>query len=239
MKMIKCSIAVIAIAASQLAAASGGDTWRYTGASYKSEAFSQAQFWTNNDGAGSVGGSGAALESDDYYILANWKVFWTPASQAADTTFTFGGKRLTIGEIGKGKTAGYMELRNYTATTIAYFPDDGVVLANGWLKARGYMNREHPIDGKLTVTAPSSAPFMLGARNPYPNQTLTLKGELIGDSDVALQVSNLIQTDLATNVIVKLACDCSQYYGSISVTGHLDRTMSQFGAALSLTSISQ
>ena len=28
-----------------------------------------------------------------------------------------------------------MELRNYTATTIAYFPDDGVVLANGWIKA--------------------------------------------------------------------------------------------------------
>ena len=236
MNMKRCIMAG-AIAASLNAAASGGDTWRYTGASYKSEAFSQAQYWTDNDGAGSVGANGAALESDDYYILANWKVFWTPASQTANTTFTFGGKRLTLGEIGKGKTAGYMELRNYTATTIAEFPGDGVVLANGWLKARGYMNREHPIDGKLTVTAPSSAPFMLGARNSYPNQTLTLKGELIGDSDAALQVSNFIQNDLATNVIVKLDCDCSQYYGSISVTGLLDRTMSQFGAALSLTSV--
>ena len=44
MKMMKCSIAAIAIAASLLAAASGGDTWRYTGASYKSDAFSQAQY---------------------------------------------------------------------------------------------------------------------------------------------------------------------------------------------------
>ena len=237
MKMMKYSIAAIAIAVSQLAAASGGDTWRYTGASYKSEAFSQAQYWTDNDGAGSVGANGAALESDDYYILANWKVFWTPASQTANTTFTFGGKRLTIGEIGRGKTAGYMELRNYTATTIAYFPDDGVVLANGWIKARGYQTREHPMEGKMLVTAPSSAPFYLGARNSYPNQTLTMKGELIGDSDAALQVSNFIQNDLATNVTVKLACDCSQYHGSISVTGLLDRTMSQFGAALSLTSI--
>ena len=237
MKMMKYSIAAIVFTASQLAAAAGGDTWRYTGASYKTEAFSQAQFWTDNNGTGNVGASGAPLESDDYYIVANWKVFWTTASQTANTTYTFGGKRLTLGEIGKGKTAGYMEVRTYTATTIAKFPDDGVVLANGYMKARGYKDREHPIDAKLTVTAPASAPFSLGARNSYPDQTLTLKGELIGDSTTGLIVKNFIDNDFATNVIVKLACDCSQYYGSITVTGLLDRTMSQFGAALSLTSI--
>ena len=210
MRMMKCSIAAIVLAVSQLAAASGGDTWRYTGASYKSESFSQAQFWTDNDGGGSVGATGAALDPDDYYLVANWKVFWTPASQTADTTFTFGGRRLTLGEIGKGKTAGYMELRNYTATTVAYFPGDGIVLANGYMKARGYKDREHPIDGKITVTAPSSAPFSLGARNSYPNQTLTFRGELIGDSTTGLMVKNFIDNDLATNVIVKLDCDCSQ-----------------------------
>ena len=61
MKMVKCSIAAIAITASQLAAASGGDTWRYTGASYKSDAFSQAQFWTDNNGTGSVGAEPAEI----------------------------------------------------------------------------------------------------------------------------------------------------------------------------------
>ena len=237
MKTVKCSIAAIAIAASQLAAASGGDTWRYTGASYKSDAFSQAQFWTDNNGTGSVGANGAALNAEDYYLVANWKVFWTPASQEANTTFTFGGKCLTLGELGTGKTAGYMELRNYTATTIAYFPDDGVVMARGWIKARGYKTREHPLDGKMLVTAPASAPFMLGARNSYPDQTLTLKGELSGDAAAALLVSNFIQDDLATNVTVKLSGDCSGYYGSISVTGTLARTATQFGAALSLASV--
>ena len=117
MKMMKCSIAAIAIAASLLAAASGGDTWRYTGASYKSDAFSQAQYWTDNNGTGSVGANGAALNAEDYYLVANWKVFWTPASQEADTTFTFGGKRLTLGELGTGKTAGYMELRTIPTPT--------------------------------------------------------------------------------------------------------------------------
>ena len=237
MNMKRCIMAS-AIAASLSVAASGGDTWRYTGNSYKSEAFSQAQFWTDGDGTGNVGTTGAALEPDDYYIVDGWKVFWTPASQAANTTFTFGGKRLTLGEIGKGKTAGYMELRNYTDTTVAYFPDDGVVLANGWMKARGYKTREHPIDGKLTVTAPASAPFMLGARNSYSDQTLTLKGELIGDSTAALKVSNFIQNDLVTNVIVKLSGNCSQYYGAISVTSTIERTAAMFGAALSLASIS-
>ncbi len=216
-------------------AASGGDTWRYTGASYKSESFSQAQFWTDNDGTGSVGANGAPLNAEDCYLVANWKVFWTPASQTANTTFTFGGKRLTLGEI--GKTAGYMELRNYTATTIAYFPDDGVVMANGWMKARGYKTREHPLDGKMLVTAPASAPFMLGARNSYPDQILTLKGELSGDATAALLVRNFIQDDLATNVTVKLSGDCSGYYGSISVTGTLARTTTQYGAALSLASV--
>ncbi len=216
-------------------AASGGDTWRYTGASYKSESFSQAQFWTDNDGAGSVGVNGAPLNAEDCYLVTNWKVFWTPASQTANTTFTFGGKRLTLGEI--GKTAGYMELRNYTATTIAYFPDDGVVMANGWMKARGYKTREHPLDGKMLVTAPASAPFMLGARNSYPDQILTLKGELSGDATAALGVRNFIQDDLATNVTVKLSGDCSGYYGSISVTGTLARTATQYGTALSLASV--
>ena len=237
MKTVKCSIAAIAIAASQLAAASGGDTWRYTGASYKSDAFSQAQYWTDNNGTGSVGASGAALNAEDYYLVANWKVFWTPASQEANTTFTFGGKRLTLGELGTGKTAGYMELRNYTYSTIAYFPDDGVVMARGWIKARGYKTREHPLDGKMLVTAPASAPFMLGARNSYPDQILTLKGALSGDATVALLVSNFIQDDLATNVTVKLSGDCSGYYGSISVTGTLARTATQYGAALSLAAV--
>ena len=81
MKMMKCSIAAIAIAASQLAAASGGDTWRYTGASYKSDAFSQAQYWTDNDGAGNVGATGAPLNADDLYLVENWKVMYTPSSQ--------------------------------------------------------------------------------------------------------------------------------------------------------------
>ena len=139
MKMMKCSIAAIVFAASQLAAAADGDTWRYTGTSSKSDAFSQAQYWTDGDGNGNVGVTGAALEPDDYYLVENYKILWTPDCQVANTNINFVGKRLTLGEAGTGKRPGFMEIRNKTATTVACL--NNLVLANGWIKARGYMNR--------------------------------------------------------------------------------------------------
>ncbi len=239
--MEKWSLAAIVITVSSVAAASGGDTWRYTGAGYKSEAFSQAQFWTDSDGKGSVGTTSAALEADDYYLVENWKVFWTPGGQTANTTFTFGGKRLTLGETGTGKKPGFMEMRNYSTTTVVHIDD--LVLENGWIKARGYKTREHPLDGKITVTATSANPFQLGANwQGGLSQTLTLRGELVGSSSAALRVVNRIvngtDTDVSTNTTVKISCDCSGYYGSITVTSALARTSGTFGTALSLASVS-
>lgn len=236
MKMMKRSVAAIALAASQLAAASGGDTWRYTGAGYKKEAFSQAEYWTDNDGQGNQGVAGAPLEPDDYYLVENWKVLYSAVSQAADTTFTFGGKRLTLGEV--DKKAGYMEAKTYTPTTILLFPNDGLYLANGWIRANGYQNREHPINGTMTVVSPTSSPFILGAHTTYTNMTLTINAALVGASTAGLFVSDTIQGATTTNVTVKLAGDCTAYEGSIMVTSVVKRARGCFGAALSLGDIS-
>ena len=82
---------------------------------------------------------------------------------------------------------------------------------------------------------------MLGARNSYTNQTLTLKGSLVGESTTALRVCNRIvngiDTDITEWTTVKIDCDCSGYYGSISVTSSFARTSSKFGAALSFASV--
>ena len=83
MKMMKRSVAAIALAAAQLAVASGGDTWRYTGEGYKEAGFTNAVYWTDHDGAGSKGVNGATLDPDDYYLVENWKVLYTIISQAA------------------------------------------------------------------------------------------------------------------------------------------------------------
>ena len=240
MKTKHLLVAMMAVCA-LIASASDGDIWRYTGVGYKSDAFSQAQYWTSGDGKGSVGATGAALEADDYYLVENWKILWTPSSKTANTTFTFGGKRLTLGESGTGKRPGFMELRNYSATTVAYFGD--LMLVNGWIKARGGKDCEHPLDGKITVTATAAEPFRLGANSAIgPRQTLTLNGKLIGQSTAALHAVNIIingaSTDITTNTTVKLACDCSEYYGTITATSTLTRTSSLFGTALSLASIS-
>ena len=236
MKMMKCSIAAIALAASQLAAASGGDTWRYTGAGYKKEAFSQAEYWTDNDGQGNQGVAGAPLEPDDYYLVENWKVLYSAVGQAANTTYTFGGKRLTLGEV--DKKAGYMEAKTYTPTTILLFPNDGLYLANGWIKANGYQFREHPINGTMTVVSPASSPFILGGYVGYTNMTLTINAALVGASTVGLRVSDTIQGATTTNLTVKLAGNCTEYEGSIMVTSVVKRTEGRFGAALSLGDIS-
>jgi len=235
MNMKRCIMAG-AIAASLNAAASGGDTWRYTEAGYKAEAYSQAQYWTANDGKGSVGASGAELDPEDYYLVENWKVMYTTVSQAANTTYHFKGKKLILGEL--GKLSGYLEIHTYTGTTVCYFDNEGLELANGWIKANGYMRREHPIDGSITVTAPASSPFLLGAHNRYTNMTLTVKGPITGASTTGLRVVDTIGGSTATNVVVKLVGDCSGYNGSITVTNVLPRTSDIFGSALSLASVS-
>ena len=237
----KYLLAPLAMAWTLAAAASGGDTWRYTGTGYTTSAFTNAVFWTDGDGKGNKGVNGAPLNPEDYYLVENWKVLWTLVGQAANTTYTFGGKRLTLGETGTGKSPGFMELRNYSTTTVVHIDD--LVLENGWIKTRGYQTREHPLDGKITVTATSTNPFQLGANwQGGLSQTLTLRGELVGSSSAALRVVNRIvngtSIDVSTNTTVKVSCDCSAYYGSITVTSALARTSSTFGTALSLGSVS-
>ena len=237
----KYLLAPLAMAWTLAAAASGGDTWRYTGTGYTASAFTNAVFWTDGDGKGNKGVNGATLNPEDYYLVENWKVLWTLVGQAANTTYTFGGKRLTLGETGTGKSPGFMEMRNYSTTTVVHIDD--LVLENGWIKTRGYQTREHPLDGKITVTATSTNPFQLGANwQGGLSQTLTLRGELVGSSSAALRVVNRIvngtSIDVSTNTTVKVSCDCSAYYGSITVTSALARTSSTFGTALSLGSVS-
>ena len=236
MKMMKRSVAAIALAAAQLAVASGGDTWRYTGEGYKEAGFTNAVYWTDHDGAGSKGVNGATLDPDDYYLVENWKVLYTIISQAANKTFTFGGKRLTLGEV--GNRTGNMEAKTYTASTIMLFPADGLYLANGWIRANGYQNREHPINGTVTVVSPASSPFFLGGHPRYTNMTLTVNATLVGASTAGLFVSDTTQGATATNITVKLAGDCTGYEGSIMVTSVVKRAGGYFGAALSLGDIS-
>ena len=93
-----------------IASASDGDIWRYTGTGSTASAFTNAVFWTDGDGKGNKGVNGATLNPEDYYLVENWKVLWTLVGQTANTTYTFGGKRLTLGETGTGKSPGFMEL---------------------------------------------------------------------------------------------------------------------------------
>lgn len=129
--------------------------------------------WTDSDG-----NTSATLNAEDDYV-AEADIFVT--SVAADKTSlnTFTGKSLRIGTVGSGKRR---QLKCYGGE--AWFQNDGLVLANGYLLVR-YPNALNRLYGKIAVTASESDPFILDYMvdnvNNFSADTMYFDGPLSGD----------------------------------------------------------
>ena len=180
----------------------------------------------------------AALDPEDYYILGDDHKMYSPVTQTKNLTFHFTAKRLTIGEA--DGMPGYLDVRVYAidGSTVCYFDGDGLYLENGWLQANGYSTREHPVEGKITVTASASAPFRLGQDKRYHSMILSLRGPLYGAAGTGLLVTDKLGVSPATNFTARISGNCEEFYGSIVVTSELARTASVYGSALQLASVS-
>lgn len=118
--------------------------------------------------------------SDNDYVVKDGHQMCPPRWYSAESPSVFNGHSLTIGEV--GGTGGSLVCFPFAAGATVTFDNDGIVFANGtFCDQYGY-----PITvlGKVTVTAPDTAPFSL-----YANQhgkSITFAGTVAGAAGTGL-----------------------------------------------------
>lgn len=197
-----------------------GKTWHYAAEGYKADAFTNATYWANGDERCS------AITASDDFVVANWKVCWSPRSQDPGD-FHFAGRSLTLGIVGANDD-GSLEVKVYSESTRLTFDNEGLFLANGYLAGTGgYRHRPSHVYGKVTVQAPETAPFRIwsGVGDVmYTNRTLVLNEDFISAAGTAAVVGDSgkffsAYGHVATNFTFKIAGPCSGYRGRLKVSG--------------------
>jgi len=170
----------------------------------------------------SGGLSAAAFDSASDYVVCNNLVFQSAGNDTSTAT-TFNGGRLIVGEV--GGTAGTFNMRSSMAGT-ATFNNEGIVFAKGKITCCAAEPATPPfrvesINGPITVTAPSAAPFWLQAQS-FANQNIEFNGPIVGNAGTGLQFCGLNNGARGTmsNEVIRLKGDLSGYAGNLSVAGY-------------------
>ena len=131
------------------------------------------------------GGTEAPNSANDYVVDGGYSMRF-PNGSYPSGGWVWPGNSLRIGTVG-GSQGVLVVTRNYDS--IHTFNIDGLILANGRIQP-WVGNYTQTFTGKITVTAPESAPFgvMLSDTSSHPNQTFTIGGTLIGEAGTALRV---------------------------------------------------
>lgn len=191
--MTRIRFACTAFAAAALAAGADATTLYLKENSSYNTGFSGAT-WTDAAGTAVT----VADQSQYDFVIGN-KHYVDPRSGETITA-----RSITIGEVG----GAYGMLRCRLQPT--YSCAEGIVLANGIVRTTTTNHRT--IQGKVTVTAPSSAPFLLDTAGAASAGGITFSGSLHGAANTGLRFNSGVD-----NCYFELA-DASQYRGDIEVT---------------------
>ena len=182
-----------------------------------------ASKWKDANGK-AAGAAGDPLTSNDIYVIRSGRAIRTYADDAATPTI-FTCKRLVIGEV--GDTTG--KINSYARGTAAYVDfgsgenQDGVYFANGSYMGLSNYSRDYNtyFRGKMTVTAPSSAPFVIApASARYVSMTMSAGlSSLKSDVGKALKIGGPNGTSATSQSFsFYMYADVSEYYGKVIVS---------------------
>ena len=150
--------------------------------------------WTN-----SVGSTVDVSDQSQYDFVINGKHYVDPRGSENITAH-----KITIGET--NGTDGVLRCRLQPTYNCA----EGIVLANGILRTTTTNHRT--IQGKVTVTAPSSAPFLFDTLGASSAGGITFSGSFCGAAATGFRFNS------GVNSCYYEFADASQYYGDIEVT---------------------
>ena len=183
--------------------------------------------WTDSDGNISK-----ILNGEDDYV-AEASIFVTSIEADGTSLNTFTGKSLRIGTVGSGKRRMF---KCYGGK--AWFKNDGLVLANGYLLVR-YPNADNRLYGKITATATKSYPFvidyMVDNIKNFSSDTVYFDGPLAGDGHILVRPIGYNDKSYGRIGILNLSIDgdASGFTGGIkleSVHLRVDPSFSWSGA---------
>ncbi len=150
--------------------------------------------WTN-----SVGSAVDVSDQSQYDFVINGKHYVDPRGSENITAH-----KITIGET--NGTYGVLRCRLQPTYNCA----EGIVLANGILRTTTTNHRT--IQGMVTVTAPSSAPFLFDTIGASSAGGITFSGAFCGAADTGFRFNS------GVNDCYYEFADASRYYGGIEVT---------------------
>ena len=151
-----------------------------------------------------------SFDSQSTYVVASDRTLLTTSSgSGAAASMTFEGGKLVFGEIG-GTTGSFTHTCNNNA--IVTFQNDGAFFANGTYTYNGSANQAR-VQGKITVTAPNSAPFMFRTMN-FANQNWRFQCAMEGAQDTGIDIK-----PGTSNLTLRLEGDCSKLRSDITVSG--------------------
>ena len=154
------------------------------------------------------------------FVVRNGKYF-SPKSSEVITAH-----KITLGVV--GGTKGLVKYRVSATFNCA----EGVVLANG--RIYNDVSGVKEIAGKVTVTSPSSAPFLLDANTSISAAAgFSFPGAFYGAATAGVRINNPSAYDYGVTI-----ADASQYYGGIEVTSTNGSGVASGTARLVMTTLS-
>ena len=154
------------------------------------------------------------------FVVRNGKYFSPKNSEEISA------HKITLGVV--GGTRGLVKYRVAATFNCA----EGVVLANG--RIYNDVSGVKGIAGKVTVTSPSSAPFLLDANTSISAAAgFSFPGVFYGAATVGIRINNPSAYDYGVTI-----ADASQYYGGIEVTSTNGSGVASGTARLAMTTLS-
>ena len=227
---MKNTVATLAAIAGLTAFADGGATWYLKDGDYSfnNKWIVNAAGWTDNGTATGTpsGAEGDPLSPEDYYVVNKSHALRSNINDVDNVPTTFTGKRLTFGEDGN-KNAGYLTCYSRGGSYVDFGSkegQEGAYLYKGYFSGQKNYKQYHyvaSLTGKMTLTAPESAPFVITANKNDSNWThgFQVTGTTFrAESGTALQFGGPLGGDYsASNLTAYLYCDMSKFFGKIIV----------------------
>jgi len=201
MKLMMKLLMPLALAVPVTVFGAGPYTLKENEASASKSSWTTATQWLQADGVTPL----ASWDTDGDYIVRGG---YSLRSPQGDSAVVFSAHTLTIGDLSKNELG---VLRPYCrALNGGYldFTQDGLVLAKGEIKTEHSADQSFRLNGKITVTAPSTSSFQIWG--DYNNADISLTGSLHGQAGTAFHSGNRVKA-------FRLLCDCSDFYGKFTV----------------------
>ena len=201
MKPIMKLLMLLVLALPVTVLGAGPYTLRESEASASKNSWTTATQWLQADGATPL----ASWDANGDYIVRDGYSFRSPQGDAA---VVFSAHTLTIGDLSKNESGVLRPCCRALNGGYLDFTQDGLVLAKGEIKTEYGADQSFRLNGKITVTAPSTASFQIWG--DYNNADISLTGSLHGQAGTAFHSGSRVKA-------LRLLCDCSDFYGKFTV----------------------